>query len=118
MGYVWYIESCFIIGITISPQNDVVVPVNTSGVFVCKAESANTSMNWLIEFPGRRSLPVDYYKENDLDQRGVVVASMNTASTLRISGLPENNNTLVYCYQREGSLTSQEVAFRVFGKYI
>ena len=118
MGYVWCIESCFIIGITISPQNDVVVPLNTSGVFVCKAESANTSMNWLIGFPGELSLPVDYYPTNELERRGVVVATMNTISTLRINGLPENNNTLVYCYASEGSQTSQEVAFRVFGKYI
>ena len=111
-------ESCFLIGVTISPENDVVVPLNTSGVFVCKAQSANTSMNWLIGFSGGLPLPNDYYSPNQLEQRGIVVATMNTSSTLRISALPENNNTVVYCHAHEADLTSQIVAFRVFGKYI
>ena len=120
-SYVWCIESCFHIGITISPENDLVVSLNTSGVFVCKAESANnTNLNWLIAFPTRVGLPlpVYYYDRNDLDQRGVVVAIMNTTSTLRISGLPQNNNTVVYCTEYVSALTSQAVYFRVLGKYI
>ena len=105
------------IGITISPNYDLVVSLNTSGVFVCEAESPSTDFNWLMQFPGSLPLPIEYYTPDELDLRGVTLATMNTISTLRISGLPENNNTVLYCHAHEGDLTSQVVSFRVLGKY-
>ena len=104
------------IGITISPENDLVVPLNTSGVFACKAESAddNKDLDWLIQFPGEGAF-LAKTKPDELDQRGIVVNTTYFNSTLSISGLRENNNTDVHCSLRGGH--SQVVRFIVFGKY-
>ena len=102
-------------GIVESPKSDVVVPLNKNGVFVCKVDSTDTGLNWLIGFPGELTLPVDYYMTEQLAARGVVVTTMNNTSTLSISGLPENNNTAVYCATMSGD-TSDEATVIVFGK--
>ena len=103
-------------GIVESPKRDVVVPLNTNGVFVCKADSTDSDLNWLIGFPGELPLPVDYYAAEQLDARGIVVTTMNNTSTLSISGFPENNNTAVYCALSMSGDTSDEATFIVFGK--
>ena len=94
-----------------------VVPLNTNGVFVCKADSTDTGLNWLIEFPGELPLPVDYYMAEQLVARGIFVTTLNNTSTLSISGLPENNNTAVYCaLLMDSGDTSEKATFIVFGK--
>ena len=88
----------FFIEIVESPESEAIVPLNKSGVFVCKTDCNNTDSGllWMIQFPGQ-IIPLPYYLLTGPAARGVVQTTSSNSTTLWISGLPENNNTVVYC---------------------
>ena len=106
------------IGIVEWPKSDVIVPLNTSGVFVCKDDSDyDAGLYWVIQFPGGSLWPYFYHDQTGVAAtRGVVQTTLNNTSTLSISGSPENNNTLVYCANRWLEYT-EKAALIVFGKH-
>ena len=98
-----------------APETDVIVPLNATGVFVCKAEIGDKGLSWQVQFPGALNpTPLDFL-EDQFDARGIVVTTTNDTTTLAISGLLENNNTDLYCVIFGGE-TSLQVSFFVFGK--
>ena len=99
-----------------SPETDVVVPLNSNGVFVCKTEIFDPNLGWLIKFPGMKNFALlSLLTNQSKEERGVVVTATNTMSTLSISGLSENNNTFLYCTITGGD-TTLTVSFIVFGE--
>ena len=98
-----------------SPETDVIVPLNTIGEFFCKTEINDTGLIWQIQFPNALFFSPHEYLRPQFESRGLVVTSTNTTSTFSISGLPKNNNTLVFCVIFGGE-TSPAVSFIVFGK--